>query len=224
MRKKPGQPDSVASSWLSQSSVLAKRLFTTRTRHTPPTRASTLHSVAMGGEPPQPSPCAANIRGGSQAVTAARDSMPGPKFIFTATGFPSFSSNSVGTNQDEIPGPVAMACQTSSGVPGTSTSTWIERRPEVSFFTLMRAPWDRISAAVGALGGATLLGRCRTNDHRPATGARERHAIVSDGLFDQARDLRTSECGRALHVNRAHLVGGPLQQFRRIRQFLTTIE
>jgi hypothetical protein len=76
----------------------------------------------MGGEPPQPSPCAANIRGGSQAVTAERDSMPGPKFNVTATGFPSRSSNSVGTNQDEIPGPVAIAFHTSSGVPGTSTS------------------------------------------------------------------------------------------------------
>src|SRR5213592_2914605 len=77
------------------------------------------------------------------------------------------------------------------------------------------------------LGGATpptLLGRCRTNDHRPATGERERHAIASDGLVDQARDLRTSECGRALQVNRAHLVAGPLQQFRRIRQFLTAIK
>src|SRR5437773_9880248 len=100
----------------------------------------------MGGEPPQPSPCAANIRGGSQTVTAARASMPGPKFIDTATGFPSFSSNAVGTNQDETPGPEAMACQTSSGVPGTSTSTWMERRPEGSFFTLMMAPWDWISA------------------------------------------------------------------------------
>jgi len=50
----------------------------------------------------------------------------------------------------EMPGPVAMACQTSSGVPGTSTSTWTERRPEASFFTLMMAPWDRISAAEGA--------------------------------------------------------------------------
>ena len=28
-----------------------------------------------------------------------------------------------GTNQDETPGPVAMACHTSSGVPGTTTST-----------------------------------------------------------------------------------------------------
>src|SRR5437660_5664605 len=179
----------------------------------------------------------------------ARDSMPGPKFIFTATGFPSCSSNSVGTNQDEMPGPVAMACQTSSGVPGTSTSTWMERRPEASFFTLMLSPWDRSSAAEGAqrppgdargrhgarglvrcnrmLGGTpppTLLGRCRTNDHRPATGARERHAIASDGLVDQTHDLRTSECGRALHLNRAHLATGPLQQFLRIRQFLALIE
>src|SRR5947199_7835121 len=104
VRKRLGQQASVPSSWLSHSLVLAKRLFTTRTRHTPPARASTLHSVAMGGEPPQPSPCAANIRGGSHAVTTARDSMPGPKFIFTATGLPPCSSNSVGTNQDEIPG------------------------------------------------------------------------------------------------------------------------
>src|SRR3954452_14667672 len=102
----------------------------------------------------QPPDSAANIRGGSQAVTTARDSMPGPKFIFTATGFPSRSSNSVGTNHDEIPGPVAMACQTSSGLLGPSTSTWMERRPEASFFTLMTAPWERISAAEGALGGA----------------------------------------------------------------------
>src|SRR5436190_18160913 len=77
------------------------------------------------------------------------------------------------------------------------------------------------------LGGATLptlLGRCRTNDHRPAAGARERHAIASDGLVDQARDLRTSECGRTIHGNPARLVAGPLQRSRRIRQFLTTIE
>src|SRR5438093_5816470 len=88
-----------------------------------------------------------------------------------------------------------------------------------------RAP-AALSGCNRMLGGATpptLLGRCRTNDHRPATGARERHAIASDGLVDQARDLRTSECGRALQVNPACLAG-PLQQFRRIRQFLTTIE
>src|SRR6202451_2539987 len=153
MRKKPGQPDSLPSSWLSQSSVLAKRLCTTRTTQTPPPRASTVHSSATVGEPGiQPGDSAPNLRGGSQVVTGELDSMPGPKFNFTATGFPSRSSNSVGTNQDEIPGPVAMACQTSSGVPGTSTSTCTERRPDASFFTLiiMTAPWDQISAAEGA--------------------------------------------------------------------------
>src|SRR5271163_268155 len=134
-----------------------------RTTQMPPARASTLHWSAMTGEPgAQPGDSAANIRGGSQAVMGELDSMPGPKFKVTATGFPSRSSNAVGTNQDEIPGPVAMACQTSSGVPGTSTSTWTERRPEASFFTLMMAPWDgtfartlartwdRISGAEGA--------------------------------------------------------------------------
>src|ERR1700734_4095030 len=155
MRKKPGQPDSAPVSCLSQSSVLANRLCTTRTTQTPPARASTLNSVAIGGEPGnQPSASLANIRGGSQAVTTERDSMPGPKFNFTATGFPSRSSNSAGVNQDEIPGPVAMACQTSSGVPGTSTSTWTERRPDAFFFTLMMAPrdltWDGIFGAEGA--------------------------------------------------------------------------
>src|SRR5260370_33346752 len=75
------------------------------------------------------------------------------------------------------------------------------------------------------LGGATPPTlRCRTNDHRPAAGERKRHAIASDGLVDQARDRRTSECGRALQVNPTRLLTGPPQQFRRIRQSLTTIE
>src|SRR6516164_3116022 len=34
-------------------------------------------------------------------------------------------------------------------LPGTSTSAWTERRPEI-FFALMMAPWDWISAAEGA--------------------------------------------------------------------------
>ena len=50
---------------------------------------------------------------------------------------PSRSSTSLGTNHEEMPGPVAMACQTSSGVPGTSTSASTERRPDASFFTGM---------------------------------------------------------------------------------------
>src|ERR1700730_13985080 len=107
MRKKPGQPYSVPSSVLSQSFVLAKRLCTTRTTQMPPPRASTLHSSAMGGEPgAQPVASAANLRGGSQDDTTELDSMHGAKFNFTATGFPPRSSNSGGTNQDEIPGPV----------------------------------------------------------------------------------------------------------------------
>jgi dihydrofolate reductase len=92
---------------------------------------------------------------------------------------------------------------------------------------LQNQRYDAPQTSFMMLGGArppTLLGRCRTNDHRPATGARERHAIESDGLVDQARDLRTSERGRALHVNRTALATGPLQQFRRIRQFLSMIE
>src|SRR5437764_11880301 len=80
------------------------------------------------------------------------------------------------------------------------------------------------SALLGGATPPTLLGRYRTNDHRPATGARKRHAIASDGLVDQARDLRTSECGRALQLNPARLLAGPPQQFRRIRQSLATIQ
>src|SRR5580658_1656445 len=112
-----------------------------RTTHMPPPRASTLHSSAITGEPgTQPGASAANLRGGSHAVTTELVSMPGPKFNFTATGFPSRSSNSVGTNHDEMPGPVAMACQTSSTVPGTSTSTWTDLRPFSPTLTLMTAP------------------------------------------------------------------------------------
>src|SRR5262245_50002803 len=66
------------------------------------------------------------------------DSMPGPKLAVALP--PACSSTVLGTNQDEIPGPVAMACQTSSGVPGTSTSAWMERRPSGSFFTGMATP------------------------------------------------------------------------------------
>src|SRR5262249_20273093 len=98
----------------------------------------------------KPSASVANIRGGSHAVIFDTDSMPGPRSTFTATGFPSRSSNTAGTNQDDIPGPVAMACQTSSGVPGSSTSNWTDRRPEASFVTLMMAPRNRIFAAKGA--------------------------------------------------------------------------
>ena len=42
--------------------------------------------------------------------------LPGPKWETAAP--PSRPSSSVGTNQEEMPGPVVMACHTSSGEPG----------------------------------------------------------------------------------------------------------
>jgi hypothetical protein len=59
------------------------------------------------------------------------DSMPGPKFI-TIDPF-ARGSSSAGTNHAVSPGPVAIACHTSSGVPGTSVSAAMKRRPDGSF-------------------------------------------------------------------------------------------
>src|SRR5262245_29305493 len=50
--------------------------------------------------------------------------------------------------------------------PGTSSSTWTERRPEASFFTLMMAPWDRISAAIGASAFVRSFALGRLRRHR----------------------------------------------------------
>src|SRR5262249_39305921 len=103
----------------------------------------------MVGEPGGPMVLSATKRlGASHAVIVAGQSMPGPKLGTISP--PWRSSIRVGTNQDETPRPVGMAGQTSSGVPGTSTSTWTERRPDASFFTLMMAPWVRIAEAAGA--------------------------------------------------------------------------
>ena len=46
----------------------------------------------------QPGDSAVNFRGGSQLVTVAADSIPGPKLLLTPTGLPSCSTISVGTN------------------------------------------------------------------------------------------------------------------------------
>src|ERR1700738_3265953 len=51
---------------------------------------------------------------------------------------------------------------------GTSTSTWTERRPEGSFFTLIMAPWDWISAAEGRKDCHVGIGK--TTRHRESTG------------------------------------------------------
>ena len=159
---------------------------TTRTRFNDP-----LGPLAC--EPPQPSFCAANIRGGSHAVTAALGSMLGPNFSFMPTGFPSRSSNSAGTNQDEMPGPVAIACQTSSGVPGTSSSIWTERRPEGSFFTLMMAPWVWISGE--RVSFSLQLGVEKVVHHRDYDG----HALHQRYVGGVGQDGQ-SRCGAWLHV------------------------
>ncbi|MCC6427653.1 MAG: hypothetical protein IT435_12640 [Phycisphaerales bacterium] len=65
----------------------------------------------------------------------AERSIPGPKVHTTCP--PWRSSLRVGTNHEVMPGPLAIARQTSSGVPGTSISTCTDRRPDGSFFTLM---------------------------------------------------------------------------------------
>src|SRR5262249_33726398 len=79
----------------------------------------------------------------------ASESMPGPKWQIILP--PTRPSTSVGTNHDEIPGPVAIASQTCSGVPGTSTSTWMDLRPVGSIFTLitMMAPYSKVFVAAG---------------------------------------------------------------------------
>src|SRR5215212_5680707 len=139
--KKTAQPNSACSNWLSQSSVLRNQLWTTRTTQLPPDCASIVHSVATGGDSgPMSRLSATKRRGGSQAVTVAAESilLPGPKCETTLPPSPSWTS--LGTNQDEMPGPVAIACQTSSGLPGTSTSTWTQRRPSGSLFTGMLTP------------------------------------------------------------------------------------
>src|SRR5262249_31090130 len=97
--------------------------------------ARTLHSVAIDGEPGmKPSDSAANLRGGSQAVIFATESMPGMKVLVIEP--PTLASIVVGTNHAETPGPVAMAAHTCSGVPGTATSTCTLCRPFGSRLTL----------------------------------------------------------------------------------------
>ena len=87
------------------------------------------HSVATV---PGPSCVSATKRLlGSHTVILPSESMPGPKLDVVLP--PTFSSTVVGTNHDEIPGPVAIARHTSSGVPGTSTWTSTLRRPDGSF-------------------------------------------------------------------------------------------
>src|SRR5262245_36978483 len=95
----------------------------------PPARASTVHSVATVPGPSSVS--MTKLLGGFHDLMVPTDSMPGPKLLVILP--PVFSSLVLGTNQDDMPGPLAMAAQTCSGVPGTSTSAWTDRWPEGSF-------------------------------------------------------------------------------------------
>jgi hypothetical protein len=83
-------------------------------------------------------PSALKLRGGSHEVTVEVDSIPGPKDAVILP--PTFSSIWHGTNHEETPCPVAIACQTCSGVPGTIVSETTERRPDGSIFTLIMIP------------------------------------------------------------------------------------
>src|SRR5207245_6502232 len=63
---------------------------------------------------------------------------PGPTLDVAAP--PTRSSKWLGANHDEIPGLVAIARHTSSGVLGTSMSAWTRRWPDGSVCTLMSSP------------------------------------------------------------------------------------
>src|SRR5262249_25242486 len=97
----------------------------------PPARASTVHSLAT--VPGSSCVSKTKLLGGFHDLIVPTDSMPGPKSFVVLP--PTLSSLVLGTNQDDIPCPVAMAAQTSSGVPGTSTSASTDRWPEGSFLT-----------------------------------------------------------------------------------------
>src|SRR5499426_3420823 len=84
----------------------------------PPARASTVHSVATVPGPSSVS--ATKLLGGFHDLMVPTDSMPGPKLFIVLP--PTRSSLVLGTNHEDIPCPVAIAAQTSSGVPNFNFS------------------------------------------------------------------------------------------------------
>src|SRR5262247_1952976 len=111
----------------------------------PPARASTVHSVATVPGPSSVS--ATKLLGGFHDLIVPTDSMPGPKLLVVLP--PAHSPLVLGTNQDDMPCPVAIAAQTSSGVPGTSTSASTDRWPEGSFLTGIIQSFHLVSSAIG---------------------------------------------------------------------------
>src|SRR5258705_6829572 len=106
--------------------------------------------------------------GEHERVMCAKECMQGSKLRVGEAGLPPFSPTTAGTNHAEIPAPVAIARQTSSGVPGTSTSTWTERRPDASFLRLMMGP--RLALTTFLVKDALLLVHHR--DRNAHTGER----------------------------------------------------
>ena len=82
--------------------------------------------------------------GGSQAATRPGTSISGPGPNRAVAGPPWRSSTLWGTYHEEMPGPVAMAAQTSSGVPATSISTVRLRVPSAAslLVTLASVGWS----------------------------------------------------------------------------------
>src|SRR5262247_1334940 len=111
----------------------------------PPVRASTVHSLATVPGPSSVS--ATKLLGGFQDLIVPTDSIPGPKLFIILP--PTLSSLVLGTNHDDMPCPVAIAAQTSSGVPGSSTSTSTDRWPEGSFLTGIIQSFHLVSSAIG---------------------------------------------------------------------------
>jgi hypothetical protein len=87
-----------------------------------------------------------------------------------------------------MPGPVAIACQTSSGVPGTSTSTCTDRRPDGSFFTLMLFPflWETTTQRA-----QRHAGQCEIVDDAQVDGDNEKVLLTNFVVNDFLPEFRS---------------------------------
>ena len=103
-----------------------------RTTHWLPERPVIVISVAIGGAPGLHSRSTyPNRCGGFHSVTSPDELPAGPKSNRSAP--PTRSSIVALVNQVALPGPVAMACHTCSGVPGARNSISTQRLPPSSF-------------------------------------------------------------------------------------------
>ena len=135
-----------------------KPLITIRTTQVPPARASTIHSVASVDGLTRAWSTPPTARSGAAAPSRSTRAVEphAVAHVVARSVPPSRSSTSAGCIQALMPGPVAIASQTCSGVPGTSTSSSIRsarRRSSV----LLGIVWERVRGdhhAVRAPAGA----------------------------------------------------------------------